>query len=192
MNRWWRIVSCLSGVVAVAAVVSGSEQGVSMDATNIYDVTMQTIDGKEKPLADYRGKALLIVNTASRCGFTPQYASLEKLYEQYRDRGFEILAFPANNFHEQEPGTNQEIKQFCELKFHTTFPLFAKISVDGSDTHPLYKYLTSVKAVQGPITWNFNKFLIGPDGTVMARFNSKTDPLDPSVIEKLNALLPKT
>ena len=163
-----------------------------MSATSIYDFTMQTIDGKEQSLAEYRGKALLIVNTASRCGFTPQYASLEKLYEQYRGRGFEILAFPANNFGAQEPGSNQEIRQFCELTFHTTFPLFAKISVAGNDIHPLYRYLTGVARMSGPITWNFNKFLISPDGTVVARFDSKVEPLDPTLIEQLNALLPKT
>lgn len=190
--KLWRLAGgCALGLLAIAASTN-AEQGEPMNAASIDDFTMQTIDGNEKPLAAYQGKALLVVNTASRCGFTPQYASLEKLYEQYRDRGFEILAFPANNFGAQEPGTNEEIKQFCSLKFRTTFPLFSKISVAGTDAHPLYQYLTSLDAVRGPITWNFNKFLIAPDGSVVARFDSKVDPLDPALVEQLDALLPKT
>ena len=160
-------------------------------AKSIYDFTVQTIDGQSKSLADYKGKALLIVNTASRCGFTPQYKGLEALYQQYKDKGFEILAFPANNFLGQEPGSNEEIKKFCALKFNTTFPLFAKISVGGNDIHPLYAYLTKESGFNGSISWNFNKFLIDPSGKVIARFDSKVDPQSPKVVDALNQALPK-
>lgn len=155
----------------------------------VYSFTMQTIDGKEKKLADYQGKILLIVNTASKCGYTPQYQSLEALYEKYKDKGLEVLAFPANNFHNQEPGTDAEIKSFCLLKYRTTFPLFAKISVAGDDIHPFYKYLTTESGQNGPIPWNFTKFLVGPDGQVVARFGPKTDPFDPEVTAKLEEYL---
>lgn len=161
-----------------------------MAGTNIYSFTMKTIDDQEKSLADYKGKVLLVVNTASKCGFTPQYAGLEKLYEKYKARGFEILAFPANNFMGQEPGNNSEIKEFCSLKFHTTFPLFSKISVKGKDVHPLYAYLTHDTDFKGTIGWNFNKFLIDSQGRVVARFGSTTDPLSKDLISKLEAALP--
>ena len=156
---------------------------------SVHDLTVETIDGKQKNLSDYKGKALLIVNTASKCGFTPQYKGLEALYEQYKDKGFEVLAFPANDFMGQEPGSNAEIKQFCELNFKTTFPLFAKISVRGNGIHPLYAYLTKDSGFDGPITWNFNKFIVGKDGKVVARFGSKTDPQDQGVIDALNGVL---
>ena len=161
-----------------------------MAETNVYSFKMNTIDGQEKPLEDYKGKALLIVNTASKCGFTPQYAGLEKLYEKYKARGFEILAFPANNFMGQEPGTNSEIKEFCSLKFHATFPLFSKISVKGKDIDPLYAYLTHDTDFKGDIGWNFNKFLIDPQGRVVARFGSTMDPMSKDLISKLEAALP--
>ena len=120
----------------------------------------------------------MVVNTASRCGFTPQYAGLEKLYERYKDRGFTILAFPANNFMNQEPGNDSTIKQFCELKYKTSFPLFSKISVKGPQIAPLYKYLTTSSGFNGDITWNFNKFLVDRQGRVIARFGSRTEPMD--------------
>ena len=157
---------------------------------NIYSFTVKTMDGEEKTLSDYRGKALLIVNTASKCGYTPQYKSMELLYEKYKDRGFEILAFPANNFGAQEPGSNEEIKNFCALNYHVGFPLFSKISVKGGDIHPLYDFLTREPGFAGPITWNFNKFLIAPDGIVMDRFDSKTDPLSPQIVSELERILP--
>jgi len=156
-----------------------------MEDKNIYSFTMKTIDGNEKALADYKGKTLLIVNTASKCGFTPQYKSMQALYEKYKEKGFEILAFPANNFMGQEPGPNEEIKKFCELKYKTTFPLFSKISVKGKDIHPLYQYLTAEPGFNGDIAWNFNKFLIAPDGKVVARFGSKEDPMSETVITEI-------
>ncbi len=176
------------GIVVILGHRVGAQE-VKM-SKSIYDFTVQTIDGKQRNLADYKGKALLIVNTASKCGFTPQYKGLEALYEQYKDKGFEILAFPANNFMGQEPGSNEEIKQFCTLKYKTTFPLFAKISVRGNDIHSLYAYLTKDSGFSGPITWNFNKFLVTPDGKVVARFGSKTDPQSPDIVGEIKKILP--
>jgi len=156
----------------------------------IHEFTVRAIDGGDVDLSAYRGKALLIVNTASKCGFTPQYRSLEALYRKYRDRGFEVLAFPANNFMNQEPGTNEEIRQFCSTKFHTTFPLFEKISVKGRDIHPLYAYLTSESGFPGAIRWNFSKFLVGPDGAVVARYGSMTDPMSEEITTTIESILP--
>ncbi len=160
-------------------------------AAGIYDFKVKDIDGQEKTLADYKGKTLLIVNTASRCGFTPQYQSLQTLYEKYREQGFEVIGFPANNFMGQEPGTNEEIKQFCSTKYRVTFPMFSKISVKGNDIDPLYTYLTSQPGMEGDIAWNFNKFLVGPDGKVEKRYGSTTDPLSGSLRGDIEALLPK-
>ena len=155
----------------------------------LYSFELPDIDGKETPLSDYVGKVLLIVNTASKCGYTPQYKSLEALYEKYKDRGLIVLGFPANNFKGQEPGTNSEIKNFCLLKYNVSFPMFEKISVQGEDMHPLYKYLTQDTNFGGPITWNFNKFLINKEGLIAGRFASQVDPLDPQVVEKVELLL---
>ncbi len=150
---------------------------------SVYDFSMKSIDGKDVSLAAYKGKALMIVNTASQCGYTPQYKSLEALYEQYKDKGFEILAFPS--------GSNEEIKKFCELKFKTSFPLFAKIPVKGDAAHPLYKYLTGLKENGGEVAWNFNKFLVSTDGTVVAHLPSKAEPTSDEVKKQVEALLPK-
>jgi len=160
---------------------------------SVYDFKVKTIDGKEASLAEYKGKALIIVNTASECGFTPQYAGLEALYEKYKARGLVVLAFPSNDFGGQEPGSNAEIKRFCELKYKTTFPLFEKIDVKGDSAAPLYKYLTSLPGKQGgPVTWNFNKFLVSPDGTVLEHFDSRTDPTGATLTQKVEAILPKS
>ena len=160
---------------------------------SVHDFKVKTIDGKEASLADYKGKALLIVNTASECGYTPQYAGLEALYEKYKGRGFAVLGFPSNDFGAQEPGTNAEIKKFCELRYKTTFPLFSKIPVKGPDADPLYKYLTGLPGKQGgAVTWNFNKFLIAPDGKVIEHFDSKVEPLSPELTAKLEQVLPKS
>src|SRR5215813_10052138 len=130
-------------------------------ASSIYNFTLSSIDGKPMPLADFRGKVVLMVNVASQCGYTPQYSALEALYEKYKDQGFVIVGFPANNFGTQEPGTNEEIKSFCSRKYNVTFPLYAKVSVKGNDQTPLYHYLTSEtdSSVAGEIKWNFTKFL---------------------------------
>ena len=156
---------------------------------SVYDFTMKTIDGKEQPLSAYKGKTLLVVNVASKCGFTPQYKGLEALYEKYKDRGLVILGFPANNFGWQEPGTDSEIQTFCSTTYNVTFPMFSKISVKGKDIHPLYQYLTASSSPAGDISWNFNKFLIGPDGRIAARWGSRTAPEDKEVTGKVEETL---
>ena len=143
-------------------------------ASSIYEFTPNSIDGKPAPLSAYKGKVALLVNVASRCGYTPQYTGLEALYEKYKDQGFVILGFPANNFGAQEPGTNEEIKTFCSSKYSVTFPLYSKISVKDSDKAPLYDYLTSTGG--GDVKWNFTKFLVGKDGKVIARFEPGVKP----------------
>ena len=147
--------------------------------TSVLDFTVKDIEGNEVSLEQYKGKALLIVNVASKCGYTKQYAALEALYDEYKGKGLEILAFPANNFNEQEPGTNEEIKLFCTTRFSVSFPLFAKISVAGNDSAPLYTYLTSKESnpgFAGDISWNFTKFLVDCQGKVVARFSPNTKP----------------
>jgi glutathione peroxidase len=150
---------------------------------SIYQFNARGIDGVEVPLEQYRGKTLLIVNVASRCGFTPQYGGLEALHEKYRDRGFAVLGFPCNQFGGQEPGTEAQIQQFCSTEFAVSFPLFAKVEVNGANAHPLWQYLKGEQpGVLGSeaIKWNFTKFLVGRDGTVQRRFapNDKPEDLD--------------
>lgn len=163
----------------------------------IYDFTLNSIDGQPTPLSTFKGKVVLLVNVASRCGYTPQYTALESIYEKYKDRGFVIVGIPANNFGGQEPGTNQEIKTFCSARYHVTFPMMAKVSVKGSDITPLYQYLTDKTLhpeTGGEIGWNFTKFLVGPNGEVLARFDSAVEPDSPQVtgaIEKALASLKK-
>jgi glutathione peroxidase len=157
---------------------------------SIYDFSMTDINGKQVDLSQYKNKAILIVNTASKCGNTPQYEGLQKLYDTYKDQDFVVLGFPANNFMGQEPGTNEEIKDFCTLKYKVTFPMFAKISVKGEDQDAFYKYLTSEKAAfPGEISWNFEKFLTNKNGEIIARFSPKTKPEDPQVIEAIEKTL---
>src|SRR4051794_22862649 len=144
-------------------------------ASGIHEFNLNSIDGKPAPLSAYKGKIVLVVNVASRCGYTPQYKGLEALYEKYKDQGFVIVGFPANNFHGQEPGTDQEIKEFCTKKYDVKFPMMSKISVAGEDQAPIYKLLTDAK---GKVTWNFNKFLVGRDGHLMEHFDSKVKPED--------------
>lgn len=145
---------------------------------SLYSFTLDSIDGKPAPLAEYKGKVILIVNVASKCGYTPQYSGLEATYEKYKDKGFVILGFPANNFGAQEPGTNDEIKTFCSRKYNVTFPMYAKISVKGADKAPLYSYLTEQTApgIAGDIKWNFTKFLVDRNGNVVQRFEPEVTP----------------
>ena len=147
-------------------------------ASSVHEFTLNSIDGKPAPLSAYQGKVVLIVNVASRCGFTPQYAGLEALYEKYKDRGLVLIGIPANNFGGQEPGTDEEIKTFCSSKYNVTFPMYAKISVKGEDKTPLYQFLT---ATGGEIQWNFTKFLVDKNGKVAARFEPKVTPESPEV-----------
>jgi len=158
--------------------------------TNVYDFTMRDIDGQDVSLSAFKGKVILVVNVASKCGFTGQYAGLETLYRAYTNRGFVVLGFPANDFLGQEPGTEAEIKSFCTLTYGVTFPMFAKISVKGKRIHPLYAFLTAKETnpeFGGAISWNFNKFLIGRDGAIVARFGSRVAPGD----KKLAAAIEK-
>jgi len=169
-----------------------SEKGAMLMAAQtpmVYDFTLNDIDGKPVSLSQFRGKALLLVNTASFCGNTPQYTDLEKMYEQYRDKGFEILAFPANNFGQQEPGTNAEIKTFCYTKYSLSFPLFSKISVKGDDKHPLYRYLTEQSPFPGEVEWNFQKYLIDRSGKVVARYHHRTKPLAQDIVQDVERVL---
>jgi len=146
--------------------------------SGVYSFTLNSIDGKPAPLADYKGKVVLLVNVASQCGYTPQYSALEAIYEKYKDQGFVILGFPANNFGAQEPGTNEEIKTFCTRKYSVTFPMYSKISVKGADQAPLYGYLTKETGagIAGDIKWNFTKFLVDRDGKVVQRFEPAVTP----------------
>jgi glutathione peroxidase len=158
--------------------------------STVYDFKVQTIDGKEVALSEYKGKALLIVNVASKCGFTPQYEGLEKIYENYKSKGFEVLGFPCNQFGGQEPGTESEIQQFCTLNYGVKFPMFAKVDVNGAKAHPLYEYLKKEeKGILGTeaIKWNFTKFLVDKNGKVVERFAPQTKPED--LAKDIEALL---
>lgn len=155
-------------------------------SAKIYDFEMKDIDGNMRSLSEFKGKVVLIVNVASKCGLTPQYKGLQELYEKYHDKGFEILGFPANNFLWQEPGSDSDIKSFCSLKYEVSFPMFSKIDVKGKAIHPLYKYLTTDAPHAGKVTWNFQKFLINREGEVVANIGPKTEPAEiTSEIEKL-------
>jgi glutathione peroxidase len=169
---------------------NAADSGEKMNS--IYDFTLKDIDHKEVNLAQYRGKVVLVVNVASRCGFTPQYEGLQKLYAKYKDRGFVILGFPANNFMAQEPGTDEEIKTFCSAKYNVTFPIFSKISVKGDDIHPLYKFLTSKETnpdFGGDIKWNFSKFLLDKNGKIVARFEPAVKPESDPMVQAIEKAL---
>ena len=157
-----------------------------------YDIPLRTLGGEASSLANYRGRALLIVNVASKCGLTPQYTGLESLQQQYGEQGFSVLGFPCNQFGAQEPGSAEEIETFCSTNYGVTFPMFEKVLVNGPDRHPLYVELTQVADAAGKagdIEWNFEKFLVSPDGAVR-RFRPKTKPDDPALLEALQAALP--
>ncbi len=173
----------------IALIIGGLNK---LNAKNIYDFQVETINGKEQKLQAYQGKVVLIVNTASKCGFTKQYAGLQKIYENYEKEGLVILGFPANNFMSQEPGSNEEIASFCQLNYGVSFPMFAKISVRGKNIHPLFKFLTDKDTnpkFGGKISWNFNKFLISRDGQIIDRFSSQTTPEDPKLIAAIEKAL---
>jgi glutathione peroxidase len=160
---------------------------------SLYDISINTLDGKPASLKDYAGKAVLLVNVASRCGLTPQYEGLERLQERYAERGFTVLGVPCNQFGEQEPGTSEEIQEFCSATYGVTFPLTEKIEVNGDARHPLYTELTQTTDAEGnngDIQWNFEKFLIGADGTVLKRFRPRTEPEAAEVVDAIEAALP--
>lgn len=161
--------------------------------TDIFDIPIHTLAGEEGSLAPYRGKALLLVNVASRCGLTPQYTGLEKLQEDLSGKGFSVLGFPCNQFLGQEPGTAEEIAEFCSTTYGVTFPMFEKIEVNGPERHPIYEELTKATDAEGnagDITWNFEKFLISPSGEVVGRFRPQVEPEDPTLVSAIEENLP--
>jgi glutathione peroxidase len=191
-------------ILSVAAMgiflITGCRDGAAVaqqdeplkNTASIHDFVLEDIDGEDVKLETFKGKVLLIVNVASKCGFTPQYEGLQALYVKYQPEGFVVLGFPANNFMGQEPGSNKEIKQFCSLTYGVTFPMFSKISVKGDDIAPLYLYLTDSstnKEYAGDITWNFNKFLIGRDGRILNRFDSRDTPESSKVLQAIEQAL---
>lgn len=181
------LLVAVAGMLAVGTVAGAAEPGAY-----VLDHKLTTIDGKEANLEDYKGKVLLFVNVASKCGLTPQYEQLMELHKKYADKGLVILGFPANNFGAQEPGTDAEIKEFCTANYGVEFPMFSKISVKGDDIDPLYAELTSEeenKGYSGEIKWNFTKFLVDREGKVIARFEPKTVPTDEAVIKAIEEQL---
>ncbi len=161
-------------------------------ARSIHEIELPRLDGKPAKLSDYEGKVLLVVNVASKCGFTPQYAGLQKLYDTYRDRGFTVLGFPCNQFFRQEPGDADQIQQFCSVNYGVTFPLFSKLDVKGGNQHPLYAILSESPddaGKAGNVAWNFEKFLVDGDGRVVRRFRSKVEPEDPRLVAAIESLL---
>jgi len=185
----------LASLLAMPALRAAEDQPLSEEAAKAespLDFKVKDIDGEEVKLAQYKGKVLMVVNVASECGLTPQYEQLVALQEQYADKGFVVLGFPANDFRGQEPGTNEEIKLFCQENYNVNFPMFSKLSVLGEDKAPLFQYLTSEEKVgdfSGEIAWNFNKFLIGRDGQVIGRFEPRTRPDEPEVVAAIESAL---
>jgi glutathione peroxidase len=185
----------LVGLLLVAFFLLAAPMGKADDkgkASSVLEFTMKDIDGKDVNLSKYKGEVLLIINTASKCGYTPQYEGLEAIYEKYKDKGFEVLAFPANEFGGQEPGSDSEIKAFCKTNYNVAFPLFSKIVVKGAGIHPLYQFLTSKETnpkFAGDIRWNFTKFLVNRKGEVVTRFEPKSEPQSPEVTSAIEAAL---
>jgi glutathione peroxidase len=169
-------MNLLTLAISAAASLFGDSATINAN-TNVYDISVKDIKQNEVKLSDYRGKVLLIVNVASKCGFTKQYDGLQEIYEKYKDQGFEVLGFPCNDFGGQEPGTNEEIAEFCSLNFNVTFPMFDKVKVLGDEKHPLFDILTNnSKTGKSDIKWNFEKFIIDKEGDVVDRFRSITKP----------------
>ncbi len=183
------MVSAMKMILITSAVLSLTLTSVRA-VDSIYEIPLKDIDAKSTSLKPYTGKVLLVVNVASKCGYTPQYSALEALYEKYKDKGLTVLGFPCNQFGGQEPGTNEEIKKFCTSHYEVTFPLFDKIEVNGTGRHPLYTTLTG-KDSPGPgdIKWNFTKFLVGRDGKILQRFESKVKPDSPEMVQAIEAAL---
>lgn len=181
-----------AALLTLLPCASASTQDEPKKGASIYDFRVADIDGNEVPLSSFQGKVLLIVNTASQCGYTPQYKGLQELYTKYKDRGFEVLAFPANEFGAQEPGTNEQIKEFCTANYKVSFPLFSKIVVKGPGIHPLYEFLTSESTnprFAGTIPWNFTKFLVNRKGEVVARFEPRNRPESAEVVTAIEKAL---
>jgi glutathione peroxidase len=170
-----------------------TEKTVDWTTMTIYDTPVQRLSGEDTTLAEHQGKALLIVNVASKCGLTPQYSGLEALHERLHGRGFSVLGFPCNQFGGQEPGTAEEIAEFCSTTYGVTFPMYAKLDVNGADRHPIYQQLTVVpdaKGEAGDILWNFEKFVVSPSGQIIGRFRPQTTPDDPELLAAIDEVLP--
>jgi glutathione peroxidase len=182
LNETLKVLAIGTALLLPAVLLAGS---------GIYEYTLPSIDGKPAPLEQYKGKVLLLVNVASKCGFTPQYKGLEAVYEKFKDQGLVVVGFPANNFMSQEPGTNEEIKSFCSRTYNVSFPMYSKVSVKGDDKTPLYHYLTEQTdpSIKGEIKWNFTKFLVDRNGNVVARFEPKVTPEDPQVTAAIEKAL---
>ncbi len=182
----------VSTLLALAGISPSATPASTGSPDSIYSFTMADIDGAPVPLSRYKGQVMLIVNVASKCGFTPQYKDLEELYARYADRGLVVLGFPANNFLGQEPGTNAEIKSFCSTTYGVTFPMFSKISVKGDDQHPLYRFLTSETTnpqFAGQVRWNFTKYLVDRKGNIVGKFGSAVKPLSDELVTAIEAAL---
>jgi len=173
-------------IISLALVTNAlAQDSKSLNDKNFHDFTVETIDGESFDLASLKGKKVLVVNTASKCGYTPQYADLQKLYERYGNQDFTVIGFPANNFANQEPGTDQEIQSFCQENYGVTFPMMSKISVKGDDQHPLYHWLTNKQyndKMDSKVKWNFQKYLINEEGELVKVFYSKTNPMDEEIL----------
>ena len=192
MNPRLKLGMVVSLIMLITVGIYFSPADQPKGISPLYNFTVTDIDGNDVTLSEYRGKVLLIVNVASRCGYTPQYEGLQKIFEEYREMGLLVLGFPANNFGNQEPGSDEEIKEFCSLNYGVSFPMFSKISVKGADIHPLYQYLTSEETnpkFAGEISWNFNKFLVDPSGKIIARFDSKDKPESDEVVQAIEKAL---
>ncbi len=192
MNRTTITALATAAALTGAAIATApdSVDRAADDPTQVLSFTVDRIDGSPEQLDMYLGKVVLIVNTASKCGLTPQYEELQTLYETYEDLGFVVLGFPANNFAGQEPGTNEEIAQFCDQNYGVTFPMYSKISVKGDDQHPLYKKLTSAPApIGGEVQWNFQKYLVDRTGHVVQMYGSRTKPSDEAFTAKIEELI---
>jgi len=185
-------LSALAALLPLAGCMA--EDGKEVPVKEFYDIEVRTIAGEPVTMKQYEGKVLLIVNTASKCGFTGQYDGLQALFEKYGEKGLVVLGFPSNDFLKQEPGSNEEIGEFCRINYGVTFPMFEKIRVKGNGQHPLYAYLTSAETnpgFSGSISWNFNKFLISRSGEIVNRFGSRTAPDDKELIDAIEAELSK-
>jgi len=188
------IFAIVASILVVCAVIfvrrwQNSTPVDSVKETSIYDFTVKDIKGQDFAMSQFKGKTVLVVNTASNCGLTPQYEGLEALYEKYKDRGFVVIGFPANNFMGQEPGSNEEIATFCSTKFKVSFPMMSKISVKGEGADPLYKFLIKDSGEIRDIEWNFAKFLVGKDGKVIKRYSPKTSPDDAAILKEIETAI---
>lgn len=179
----------LFALISTTSVSAQTKEKPMETSSKLYSFKMKTIDGNVRSLSEYKGKVVLIVNVASKCGYTPQYKGLQEVYLKYKDKGFVILGFPANDFLWQEPGSDKDIQQFCSSKFKVTFDMFSKISVKGKDQHPLYTYLTKESEFPNEVKWNFNKFLIDKNGKVVSYFPSNVEPTAEELTKKIEGLL---